>query len=176
MILDGATRADVVWPDFQECDSGLSLPGAAFPRHRIGYLRWAIEYLETTQAREPIFGCMGLHEWAMVYREPDVRHSAVSFRLPRIEIDAVVEEQGLRCTHFDAYRFFTRAARPLNRWELTRAATTEHDQPGCLHVNMDLYRFAYKIAPFCPSELVADAFEVARLAREIDMVARVPTI
>jgi hypothetical protein len=36
---------------------------------------------------------------------------------------------------------------------------------------MDLYRFAYKIAPFCPSEVVADAFELARSAREIDMRA-----
>jgi hypothetical protein len=171
VLLASATRADVGWPDFQESGSGLSLPGWAFPQHRIQYLRWAIEYLETTRAREPVFGCMGLHEWAMVYREPDVRHSSVPLRLPRIEIDAVVEEQGVRCTHFDAYRFFTHTAQPLNRWELTRAATTDHDQPGCLHVNMDLYRFAYKIAPYCPSELVAGAFEVARMAREIDMRA-----
>ncbi len=54
---------------------------------------------------------------------------------------------------------------------MTRAATTDHDQPGCIHVNMDLYRFAYKIAPFCPSELVADAFDLARAAREVDMRA-----
>jgi hypothetical protein len=60
---------------------------------------------------------------------------------------------------------------PRNRWELSRAATTEHDQPGCLHVNMDLYRFAYKIAPFCPSKVLADAFDLARKAREIDMRA-----
>jgi hypothetical protein len=36
---------------------------------------------------------------------------------------------------------------------------------------MDLYRFAYKIAPFCPSDVVADAFELARAAREVDMRA-----
>jgi hypothetical protein len=36
---------------------------------------------------------------------------------------------------------------------------------------MDLYRFAYKLAPFCPSDLVADAFDVARTAREVDMRA-----
>ena len=40
-----------------------------------------------------------------------------------------------------------------------------------VHANMDLYRFAYKIAPFCPSEVVADAFDVARAAREVDMRA-----
>lgn len=171
VTLADATRMDVAWPDFLENDSGLSLPASAFPEHRIEYLRWAIQYLETTLLREPAYGCMGLHEWAMVYREPDVRHGAVPFRLPRAEIDAFVEAQSPRCTHFDAFRFFTRAAVPLNRWELTRAATTEHDQPGCLHVNMDLYRFAYKIAPFCPSELLADAFDLARAAREIDMRA-----
>lgn len=107
----------------------------------------------------------------MVYREPAVRHPYVPFRLSRREIDALVESQPLRCTHFDAFRFFTRAAVPLNRWELTRASTIEDDQAGCLHVNMDLYRFAYKIAPFCPSDLLIDAFEVARFTREIDMRA-----
>src|SRR5262249_35794840 len=66
---------------------------------------------------------------------------------------------------------FSAEAVPRNRWELTRAATTEHDQPGCIHVSMDLYRFAYKIAPFCPSIIVADAFDLARMAREIDMRA-----
>jgi len=36
---------------------------------------------------------------------------------------------------------------------------------------MDLYRFAYKIAPFCPSDVVAEAFDLARLSRETDMRA-----
>src|SRR5262249_33862871 len=120
---------------------------------------------------EASFACGGLHEWAMVYRDPSVRHPYVPFRLSREETDAVVDSQPLRCSHFDAFRFFTPAAAPRNRWELTRAGTTQHDQPGCLHVNMDLYRFAFKIAPFCPSEVVADALDVARVAREIDMRA-----
>jgi hypothetical protein len=38
-------------------------------------------------------------------------------------------------------------------------------------MNMDLYRFCYKIAPWIESELLADAFELARFAREIDMRA-----
>jgi hypothetical protein len=45
------------------------------------------------------------------------------------------------------------------------------DQRGCIHVNMDLYRFCYKIAPWIESELLVDAFELARFAREIDMRA-----
>jgi hypothetical protein len=169
--LDGATRDDVAWAEFAECEGGLTLPASAFPGHRVSYLRWAAQYLEAVAAREPSFGCMGLHEWAMVYRDPAVRHPYVPLRLSRAETDAVVDSQPLRCTHYDAFRFFTPAAAPLNRWELTRAATTDYDQPGCVHANMDLYRFAYKIAPFCPSEVVADAFGLARAAREVDMRA-----
>jgi hypothetical protein len=36
---------------------------------------------------------------------------------------------------------------------------------------MDLYKWAYKIAPWIPAELVADTFELAVWAREIDMRA-----
>jgi len=169
--LDGATRREIAWPDFIASDNGLSLPAAQFPHHRLAYLNWAVEYLETTSAREPSFGCMGIHEWAMVYRDLGVRHPHVPLRLSRAETDAVVDSQAVRCTHFDAFRFFSTDARPLNRWELMRSATTEHDQPGCIHVTMDLYRFAYKIAPFTPSRLLFDAFELAIRAREVDMRA-----
>jgi hypothetical protein len=169
--LEGATRDEVPWAEFEPGDRGLVLPAAAFPEHRVPYLRWAVEYLEAVRDRAPVFACAGLHEWAMVYRDPNVRHPYVPLRLSREETDAVVESQLLRCSHFDAFRFFTPAAAPRNRWELTRAATTDHDQSGCLHVTMDLYRFAYKIAPFCPSGLVADAFELALAAREVDMRA-----
>jgi hypothetical protein len=169
VLLEGATRREISWPDFIAGVNGLSLPASSFPEHRVAYLNWAIEYLESTLNREPSFGCMGIHEWAMVYRDPGVRHPQVPLRLNSAETDAVVDSQPVRCTHFDAFRFFSPKARPLNRWELTRSATTEHDQPGCIHVTMDLYRFAYKIAPFCPSELLIDAFELALRAREIDM-------
>lgn len=171
VFLEGATRREIPWPDFAAGDNGLSLPAASFPDRRIAYINWAIEYLEAIHVREPSFGCMGLHEWAMVYRDPDVRHPRVPLRLSRAETDAVVDSQPVRCTHFDAYRFFSAKARPLNRWELTRAGTTEHDQPGCIHVTMDLYRFAYKIAHYCPSRLMFDAFELAIRAREVDMRA-----
>src|SRR5262245_2670037 len=171
VVLADATREDVAWAEFGASDNGLSLPAAAFPEHRVAYLRWALQYLEVTRDRPPAFTCSGLHEWAMVYRDPNVRHPYVPFRLSREETDAVVESQPLRCSHYDAFRFFTPAAVPRRRWELSRAATADHEQPGCLHVNMDLYRFAYKIAPFCPSDVLADAFEVAAATREIDMRA-----
>lgn len=171
VVLEGATAADVSWSEFVPCHAGLVLPASAFPPHRRGYLCWAVGYLEATAAREPSFGCLGLHEWAMVYRDPNLRHPYVPMRLSREETDTVVESQPLRCTHYDAFRFFTTSAAPRNRLTLSRLTTTDHDQPGCVHVTMDLYRLAYKVAPFCPGELVADAFELARAAREVDMRA-----
>jgi hypothetical protein len=142
-----------------------------FPNSRCEYLDWAIRFLETTAVREPNFCCFGLHEWAMVYRQGSVRHSEVPLRLERSEIASVVDSQNLVCTHFDAFRFFTEPAQKRNQTALRRETTIEMDQPACIHVNMDLYRFCYKIAPWIESELLADAFELARFAREIDMRA-----
>jgi hypothetical protein len=171
VLLEDAESADVVWTEFVSRDGGLVLQPSAFPPHRVPYLRWAVRYLEAIATREPSFCCLGLHEWAMVYRDPNVRHPYVRLRLSREETDAVIDGQPLRCTHFDAVRFFTADAAPRNRFPLTRESTTDHDQPGCIHVGMDLYRFGYKIAPFCPSDVLADAFEMARAAREVDMRA-----
>ena len=36
---------------------------------------------------------------------------------------------------------------------------------------MDLYKWAYKLSPAVPSELVADCFHLARRTRELDMRA-----
>jgi hypothetical protein len=36
---------------------------------------------------------------------------------------------------------------------------------------MDLYKWAFKLAPFTPAELIADCFALAREIREIDMRA-----
>jgi len=142
-----------------------------FPNARREYLEWAIRFLGTTAMRDPNFCCFGLHEWAMVYREESIRHFEVPLRLDRSAIAAVVDSQNLVCTHFDAFRFFTEPARKRNQTALRRETTVEMDQSGCIHVNMDLYRFCYKIAPWIESELLADAFELARFAREIDMRA-----
>jgi hypothetical protein len=170
--LEGASPSDLDWQRwFKSCDGGWVLPAADYPRHRHPFISWAVNYLETTGQREPSYGCFGLHEWAMVYREDQVRHGRVPLRLSRIETDAVVESSSLRCTHYDAFRFFTPSAVPLNRIDLHRHTTTDHDQPGCLHVTMDLYKWAYVIAPYLAAEIVADAFELAIAARELDMRA-----
>ncbi|MFL5329763.1 MAG: 3-methyladenine DNA glycosylase [Gemmataceae bacterium] len=150
-------------------DGVLRLP--PYPERRRTFLNWLIRYLEAVASRPMALGCFGMHEWAMVYRTNDVRHSATPLRLSSEEIAAVVESSELRCTHFDAFRFFTPAAAPRNRIALSRAATTEHDQPGCVHVTMDLVRYAMKLAPWCPTRLFADCFHLARAARIVDMRA-----
>ena len=77
----------------------------------------------------------------------------------------------LRCSHFDAFRFFTDAAVPRNVERLTRDGQLGAEQPGCLHAAMDLYKWAYKLTPLVPSELVMDCLELAARARELDMRA-----
>jgi hypothetical protein len=129
--------------------------------------------LDATAGRPAQFGCFGLHEWAMVYRAEsgDLRHRGVPLRLGSAGTDAVVESMPLRCTHFDAFRFFTGPARARNCVQLTRQAQPATEQPGCLHAAMDLYRWAFKLLPLLDSDSVMDAFELAYQARELDMRA-----
>jgi hypothetical protein len=166
------TQHELDWPlDFTRTERGYVIPADSFPAQRRTYLSWALNYLTQIESRPGTFCCFGLHEWAMVYKSQAPRHSQVSLRLSGERIAQVVEESELRCTHYDAYRFFTPEATPRNRSLLSRRTTTEFDQPGCIHVTMDLYKFAHKIAPWCPSELVADTFILAADARAIDMRA-----
>ena len=119
------------------------------------------------------FGCFGLHEWAMAYRseDNDLRHEQLELRLGAAGTDAVVESARIRCTHFDAFRFFQPQAVPLNELRPTRESQRRMEQPGCLHATMDLYKWAYKLLPAVPSELVVDCFELAWDVRETDMRA-----
>jgi hypothetical protein len=168
VILEGAEMTDGagVW---ERLRGGQQLK--AFPAARRDFVDWAISFLSNTAERSPNFSCFGLHEWAMVYREPAIRHQEVPLRLSRPDLDSFLESQQLSCTHFDAFRFFSEQAKPRNSMQLERTLTAEMDQPACIHVNMDLYRFCYKIAPWIESELLADAFALARSARELDMRA-----
>jgi hypothetical protein len=129
--------------------------------------------LTATAAATPQFGCFGLHEWAMVHRQSDAvrRHTAWPLRLGRDGTDEVVAGAQLRCTHFDAFRFFTSAARPLNLLQPTVDSREELEQPGCLHAAMDLYKWSYKMLPVVSSALVLDCFRLARDVRELDMRA-----
>jgi hypothetical protein len=171
VLLEDAQPEDIAWREFVSSEGGLVLPSSSFPRHRLKFLEWAIGYHEGIRERPPSFHCFGMHEWAMLYRAPEVRHAATPLRLTPDEIARVVDEEGVRCTHFDAYRFFTPAAVPLNRIALSRATTDQFDQKGCIHVTMDLYKYACKLAPWCSGELIADAFLLASEARQLDMRA-----
>jgi hypothetical protein len=171
VVLENAVHADIEWKGFESTDSGLILPATSFPAHRVDSARWALTYLQRIAARPPLFGCFGMHEWAMVYRTDDVRHSRTPLRLSPTEIESVVESADVCCTHFDAFRFFTPAAMPRNRLALTRDSMDHLDQRGCIHVTMDLYRHAFKIAPWVSGELIADAFELAWQTRQLDMRA-----
>jgi hypothetical protein len=140
---------------------------------RLRSIRWTRELLAGVASRPPMLGCFGLHEWAMVYgQEPgSVRHPAYPLRLGARQADAVVDSHRIACTHFDAYRFFSDPARPLNTVRPTRETQAAYDQPGCLHATMDLYKWAYKLTPLVASELIADCFELARDVRQVDMQA-----
>ncbi len=129
--------------------------------------------LASTAARAPSFGCFGLHEWAMVYRlgEGQTRHAAWPLRLGPDGTDAVVESHRIACSHFDAFRFFTPPARPLNTLRPGRDDRPAYEQPGCLHATMDLYKHAFRLTPLVDSDLVAEAFELAWDVRVLDMRA-----
>ncbi len=174
VVLLGDTARDYLrWPEYHEAQGGIMLNPAAFDPKRRDSLAWILSLLRTTAERPPQFACFGLHEWAMVYRQtPDeIRHNAWPLRFSPVGIAQIVEAQPIRCSHFDAFRFFTPPARPLNRLQPERATTAQFEQRGCLHANMDLYKWAFKLAPFTPSELIADCFTLARDIREIDMRA-----
>ena len=138
---------------------------------RADSIRWIRRLLASTLDRQPQFGCFGLHEWAMVYRTPDVRHASWPLRLGAEGTDQVVESHKIGCSHFDAFRFFTDSARPLNTLQPSRESQPVLEQGGCLHANMDLYKWACKLMPFTPSSLVLSCFELARDIRTLDMRA-----
>jgi hypothetical protein len=171
VLLDGPGVEYPAIPELAEKAGGRWLDPARFSFRRLESLDWIIHLLEQTRARPPRFGCFGLHEWAMVYESDAIRHPAVPLRLAPEAIARFIRGQEIRCSHYDAFRFFTPAARPLNRLQPDRVGQPVLEQRGCLHVNMDLYKWAYKFYPWIPSDLIADAFELAWRAREIDMRA-----
>ncbi|MFI6163636.1 3-methyladenine DNA glycosylase [Micromonospora haikouensis] len=172
VVLRGADPAEF-GRDYRATSAGLTLDTDAVRARRAESLGWIRALLAATAGRPAHLGCFGMHEWAMVYRQTqeEIRHNAWPLRLSPARTAEVVQERGVRCSHFDAYRFFTAPARPLNVLTPTRERQHELEQPGCLHANMDLYKWAYKLSPLVPSELVADAFALAREIRTLDMRA-----
>jgi hypothetical protein len=129
-----------------------------------------LDLLRATAGRAPTLACFGLHEWAMVHRADETRHPR-PLRLGPGATDEVVESHRIACSHFDAYRFFTPSAVPLNRLDPGRDDRPAYEQPGCLHATMDLYKHAFRLWPLVSSDLVADCFELAWQVRIVDMRA-----
>lgn len=131
------------------------------------------DLLSRTLDRTPQYGCFGLHEWAMVYHlTPEaLRHRGLTLRIGHDATDKVVENHRIGCSHFDAYRFFTPDAAPLNTLNPTRENQPDMDQPGCLHAGMDIYKWIGKLGPIVPGEMLLEAFELARDIRIVDMQA-----
>ena len=146
----------------------VALPDAA----QAGRLDFSLRLCRAVATRAAFHGCFGLHEWAMVYGQAEQRrHGAWPLRLGAEGTDAVVRSMPVRCTHYDAFRFFTPGARPLNKLAPTLEARVDNEQPGCVHVTMDLFKWAMKAQPWVSAELAADAFELAHVARTVDMRA-----
>ncbi|MEP7369051.1 MAG: 3-methyladenine DNA glycosylase [Dermatophilaceae bacterium] len=172
VALEGAgERAD--WKLYRYADGAACVDLGAFLAARSDTVRSTRELLAATVSRPVSLGCFGLHEWAMVYRQSadQVRHADWPLRLGSEATNEVVESNQVTCSHFDAFRFFTPPARPLNTLVPTRDSQVAFEQPGCLHANMDLYRGAYKLSPGIPSALTLECFDLALEVRRLDMCA-----
>ncbi|WP_026556711.1 hypothetical protein [Arthrobacter sp. 35W] len=168
-----ATGAELAAAGLEPGTPAVIVDSDAFAADRTAAIDFARIILGRTAARPAQFGCFGLHEWAMVYKQDahDIRHEYLSLRLGPDGTDQVVEESKIRCTHFDAFRFYTPDAVPLNELAPTRETQRDLEQPGCLHANMDLYKWAYKLSPALPSELLMDCFDLSFQIRAMDMQA-----
>ena len=175
VTLEIDTDHEFDYPNYVSADGQSELDTAYRERHH-ARIESTLELLSMTQLREETFNCFGLHEWAMVYQvdQQQTRH-ADPLRVSQLQVNSLVDEVGLRCTHIDAFRFFTEEAVPqnVNRLNIipTRENQKEVEQPGCLHANMDLYKHCMWFQPMVPGTLVLDSFELARDARTLDMQA-----
>ena len=151
---------------------GVTLDAEAFRADRGDTVHYLQGLLAATASRRPHTGCFGLHEWAMVYhQDDDHRRHSLPLRLGRDGTDAVVDAHPIRCSHIDAFRFFTADAVGLNMLQPTRSNQIDLEQSGCLHANMDCLKCAMKLGPAVPGDLLLDCFELARDIRVLDMRA-----
>ncbi len=167
---DAAEEEFLLRPGYERCASGVRLSSRALDEGLINQLTWIASLCRAVEDRPARFSCLGLHEWAMVYRSPQIRH-AYPLRLKAAEADEFLESETVCCSHFDAFRFFTPSAVSLNILQPTSDSRLELEQGGCIHANMDLYKWAFKLAPLIPGELLRSCFQLALKAREVDMRA-----
>lgn len=169
-IADDGASAQAGWK-WYVTENGVTFADvAAFMEAKQQTVDFIEQLLRATTTNPTHFDCFGLHEWAMVYATDDIRHD-LPLRLGAQATDKVVEDHQIKCTHFDAFRFFTPAARSLNFTVLERSDQVQFDQQGCLHANMDLYKWATKLGPLVPGSLWLDTFALAKDVRVLDMEA-----
>lgn len=159
-------------PSYVQHEDGLFLE---LPNKGMNFLRrldWTIELLTRLQNKKPRFGCFGLHEWAMIQTDSlSRRHNQYALRVSQETLIRVTQELQLQCSHYDAFRFFTKEAADRNRVQLASNSRIDNEQPGCVHVNMDLYKWCFMFSPWVSSDLLGECFTLALRARELDMRA-----
>jgi len=173
-LQDASDSQQAAWRHYRtDADRAVRLDVESFVAQRGSTVRFVRELMEATLSRPAFTGCFGLHEWAMVYRldQDEVRHDRWPLRLGSAGTDEVVEAHQIRCSHFDAFRFFTPEASGRNALQPSRESQVAMEQPGCLHAGMDVYKWCFKLAPAVPGELTLDAFELAADIRTLDMQA-----
>jgi hypothetical protein len=156
------------------CENGLlSIDSRRFKQREREFAAWVAMLCTRILGRAGRFSCYGLHEWAMVYRQSaeEVRHQGYELRLPPHELATFVESLPVCCSHYDAFRFFTPDARPLNVLQPTLDSRPDLEQSACLHANMDLYKWSSKLWPWTGSDLIGACFELALKGRDLDMRA-----
>lgn len=170
---DGAGMLHFLRPPYVTGNGVIRRDPALFHEKFRWRVAWTRNLCREILARPNRHACHGLHEWAMVYRlgPEEARHQAWPLRLFPADLRAFVEEQALVCTHYDAFRFFTTAAGPRNAWQPTLETRLDMEQGGCIHTNMDLYKWSYKLMPWLGSDFVRETFLFAVKAREVDMRA-----
>eukprot|EP00466_Bigelowiella_natans_P009012 jgi/Bigna1/87610/estExt_fgenesh1_pg.C_220090 len=192
VLLEGATEGDESLPrrgfSFSE-DGEEEVEGETRQQHiawaepllakpkTVESLRWTRDLLKATLEKKPELHCYGMHEWAMLYYPQDSMHEAprkyqsLPLRISQETINSAVEAEPIRCTHFDAFRFYAKDATEKNVNQLTRQTQPEFEQPGCLHANMDLFKWSIKLFPWVSSQLLHDSLSIATRARAIDIRA-----
>lgn len=170
-LLAEGTQSDWLFDEMESDGADCYLDITHFDDDRISAVQWILNVLKQSADRKPSFGCFGMHEWAMVYKADQLRHDYLSLRMDKDELAEFVESRPLVCTHFDAFRFFTDEARPQNKFDLDRDHFAEMEQPGCLHTNMDLYKWGFKMYPWISSATIREAFKLALDTRIMDMKA-----
>ncbi|MBS4167517.1 hypothetical protein [Parachlamydia sp. AcF125] len=176
ILISNDRRAEYPWLNgywFQFKENMLYVNRERFQENTRGLAQFVLKLCQNILHRPPRFGCFGLHEWAMVYKlSPEaIRHNTYRLRLSPEKLATFVESQIICCSHYDAYRFFTKEARPLNIYHPTLQGRVQMEQGGCLHANMDLYKWSTKLWPWIGSDFIAKAFLLALEGRELDMRA-----